>query len=95
MAEDECADLRGFPTAEAVRSAHVPGECLATGVQACRMSTRRQHAIAVYQMAGLAGRAELAAYVLEDLLPSGSDGGLTPYHGADARVETGATEVRK
>jgi DNA-binding CsgD family transcriptional regulator len=35
--------------------------------------TVRQHAIAVYQKAGLAGRAELAAYFLDDLLPSGSD----------------------
>jgi DNA-binding CsgD family transcriptional regulator len=32
--------------------------------------TVRQHAAAVYQKAGLAGRAELAAFFLEDLMPS-------------------------
>lgn len=38
--------------------------------------TVRQHAVAVYQKAGLAGRAELAAFFLEDLmLPSGLKGG--------------------
>jgi DNA-binding CsgD family transcriptional regulator len=53
--------------------------------------TVRQHAISVYQKAGLAGRAELAAYFLEDLLPSGSDEPLTPYHGTGAKLETGDT----
>lgn len=57
--------------------------------------TVRQHAIAAYQKAGLAGRAELAAYFLGDLLPSGSDPDLTPYHGTDAAVEAGAKEVRE
>lgn len=57
--------------------------------------TVRQHAIAVYQKAGLAGRAELAAYFLDDLLPSRNGGALTPYHGTGANVEMGATEVRK
>jgi DNA-binding CsgD family transcriptional regulator len=31
--------------------------------------TVRQHAVAVYRKSGLAGRAELAAYFMEDLLP--------------------------
>jgi DNA-binding CsgD family transcriptional regulator len=57
--------------------------------------TVRQHAIAVYQKAGLAGRAELAAYFLEGLLPSGRDEALTPYHGTGANLETGDTEARK
>ena len=35
--------------------------------------TARQHASAVYQKAGLAGRAELAAYFLEDLMLPESD----------------------
>lgn len=55
--------------------------------------TVRQHAIAVYQKAGLAGRAELAAYFLEGLLPSGGDAALTPYHGTGASMDPGATEV--
>jgi DNA-binding CsgD family transcriptional regulator len=54
--------------------------------------TIRQHAIAVYQKAGLAGRAELAAYFLEDLLPSGGDATMTPYHhGTGGSMEAGAT----
>jgi DNA-binding CsgD family transcriptional regulator len=53
--------------------------------------TVRQHAIAVYQKAGLAGRAELAAYFLEDLLPTSRDEPLTPYHGTGANLETGET----
>lgn len=37
--------------------------------------TVRQHAVTVYQKAGLAGRAELAAFFLQDLmLPSGAEG---------------------
>lgn len=40
--------------------------------------TVRQHAVAVYQKSGLAGRAELAAYFLDDLLlPAGSGGPVT------------------
>jgi DNA-binding CsgD family transcriptional regulator len=57
--------------------------------------TVRQHSIAVYQKAGLAGRAELAAYFLEDLLPAAADGALTPYHDTGANLETGAKEARK
>jgi DNA-binding CsgD family transcriptional regulator len=57
--------------------------------------TVRQHAIAVYQKAGLRGRAELAAYFLDDLLPSGSDTALTPYHGTGANMEAGAAEAPK
>jgi DNA-binding CsgD family transcriptional regulator len=58
--------------------------------------TVRQHAIAVYQKARLAGRAELAAFFLEDLLPSAAGAPLTPYHGPDAKLETGhTTEARK
>jgi DNA-binding CsgD family transcriptional regulator len=53
--------------------------------------TVRQHAIAVYEKAGIAGRAELAAYFLEDLLPSGRDEALTPSHGTGANRETGDT----
>lgn len=37
--------------------------------------TVRQHAISVYRKSGLAGRAELAAFFLEDLLLPQSDGG--------------------
>ncbi len=38
--------------------------------------TIRQHAVAVYHKAGLGGRAELAAFFLQDLmLPKGRDGG--------------------
>jgi DNA-binding CsgD family transcriptional regulator len=55
--------------------------------------TVRQHAIAVYQKAGLGGRAELAAFFLEDLLPARSGQGLTPYHGTAHSIEPGATEV--
>lgn len=41
--------------------------------------TVRQHAIAVYRKSGLAGRAELAAFFLEDLLlPPGEGTGATP-----------------
>jgi DNA-binding CsgD family transcriptional regulator len=36
--------------------------------------TTRQHASAVYRKSGLAGRAELAAFFLEDLMLPGSDG---------------------
>lgn len=39
-------------------------------------TTVRQHAAAIYQKAGLSGRAQLAAYFLEDLvLPDGADRG--------------------
>lgn len=57
--------------------------------------TVRQHAIAVYQKAGLGGRAELAAFFLEDLLPARTEGDLTPYHGTGPNVEPGVTEVRR
>jgi DNA-binding CsgD family transcriptional regulator len=40
--------------------------------------TARQHAAAVYQKAGLASRAELAAYFLEDLLLPGADREVLP-----------------
>jgi len=41
--------------------------------------TARQHAVAVYEKAGVAGRAELAAFFLEDLmLPPGSGGPAGP-----------------
>jgi DNA-binding CsgD family transcriptional regulator len=46
--------------------------------------TVRQHAIAVYHKAGLGGRAELAAYFLDDLLPTNSDAALTPHRPTDA-----------
>lgn len=55
--------------------------------------TIRQHAIAVYQKAGVSGRAELAAFFLDGLLPAAPDEGLTPYHGTDVTIEqTGSTE---
>ena len=50
--------------------------------------TVRQHAIAVYRKSGLAGRAELAAFFLEDLLlPPGGEG--------DAAVEAAAKHARR
>jgi DNA-binding CsgD family transcriptional regulator len=55
--------------------------------------TVRQHAIAVYQKAGVAGRAELAAYFLEDLLPAGSEAALVPDHDTDRSLERGAMET--
>jgi DNA-binding CsgD family transcriptional regulator len=36
--------------------------------------TVRQHAVSVYQKSGLSGRAELAAYFLQDLVPRPPDG---------------------
>lgn len=56
--------------------------------------TVRQHAVAVYRKSGLAGRAELSAFFLEDMLlppPTGSDGNppiagapnVRPLPGAD------------
>ena len=36
--------------------------------------TVRQHAVAVYRKSGLSGRAELAAFFLEDLLLPASEG---------------------
>lgn len=43
--------------------------------------TVRQHAVAVYQKAGLGGRAELAAFFLQDLmLPGGTPGDLPSGH---------------
>jgi DNA-binding CsgD family transcriptional regulator len=43
--------------------------------------TARQHASAVYQKAGFAGRAELSAYFLEDLMLPGSDREVLPAVG--------------
>jgi DNA-binding CsgD family transcriptional regulator len=37
--------------------------------------TVRQHAVAVYRKSGLAGRAELSAFFLEDLLLPGAEAG--------------------
>ncbi len=56
------------------------------GARATSERTVRQQALAVYRKAGLAGRAELAAFFLEDLLlPRGGDGergvASTPEHG--------------
>lgn len=42
--------------------------------------TVRQHAVAVYQKSGLAGRAELSAFFLEDLLLPSRDGVMTDAH---------------
>lgn len=43
--------------------------------------TVRQHAVAIYQKAGLGGRAELAAFFLQDLmLPGGTPGDLPGLH---------------
>lgn len=46
--------------------------------------TVRQHAIAVYQKAGVAGRAELAAFFLDALLPGANEEGSTPGPAAPA-----------
>lgn len=54
--------------------------------------TVRQHAIAAYQKAGVAGRAELAAYFLGDLMPPGRDAALTPHHGTEVTLEAGAKD---
>jgi DNA-binding NarL/FixJ family response regulator len=43
--------------------------------------TVRQHAVAVYEKSGLAGRAELAAFFLEDLMLPGSGSGAVPECG--------------
>lgn len=40
-------------------------------VRSCSERTARQHALSVYQKSGLRGRAELAAFFLEDLLSPG------------------------
>ena len=54
--------------------------------------TVRQHAVAVYQKSGLRGRAELAAFFLEDLiLPTGvTQAGAERQ--SDGRAEGGRTE---
>jgi DNA-binding CsgD family transcriptional regulator len=47
--------------------------------------TVRQHAVEVYRKAGLRGRAELAAFFLQDLiLPEGQADGREPGHGVTA-----------
>ncbi|HEU4563260.1 MAG TPA: LuxR C-terminal-related transcriptional regulator [Gemmatimonadaceae bacterium] len=47
--------------------------------------TVRQHAVAIYQKSGLGGRAELAAFFLEDLmLPAAEHGGREPEPAAPA-----------
>ncbi|MEZ4333080.1 MAG: LuxR C-terminal-related transcriptional regulator [Myxococcota bacterium] len=51
--------------------------------------TVRQHAIAVYRKSGLAGRAELAAFFLEDLLLPPEDPGGTPAAAEEHARRTG------
>ncbi|NEX23520.1 LuxR family transcriptional regulator [Thiorhodococcus mannitoliphagus] len=55
----------------------------------CNRSERtiRQHAVAVYQKSGLAGRAELAAFFIEDLLP--------PHDSRDGLTQGLATAERR
>jgi hypothetical protein len=50
----------------------------------------RQHAIAVYHKAGVGGRAELAAYFLDDLMPPVGATALTPDPGNSAAIEVAA-----
>jgi DNA-binding CsgD family transcriptional regulator len=49
--------------------------------------TVRQHAIAVYHKSGVGGRAELAAYFLDDLMPPVGATALTPHPGTTATIE--------
>lgn len=44
--------------------------------------TVRQHAGVVYEKAGLGGRAELAAYFLQDLMLPDAERGVLPVHGS-------------
>lgn len=53
-------------------------------VRATSERTVRQQALAVYRKAGLAGRAELAAFFLEDLLLPGGGGRAPPSGGGSA-----------
>jgi DNA-binding CsgD family transcriptional regulator len=52
--------------------------------------TVRQHGIAVYQKAGVAGRAELAAFFLARLLPSAPDGSLMPEPSSNLTAQAAA-----
>ncbi|MBK1720010.1 helix-turn-helix transcriptional regulator [Thiocystis violacea] len=64
----------------------------------CNRSERtiRQHAVAVYLKSGLAGRAELAAFFIEDLLPPGdSHDAQTQRLASDARSQSTPSLGRK
>lgn len=52
--------------------------------------TVRQHAVAVYQKSGLAGRAELAAFFLEDLMLPAPAGEVAPSRNSDPQLADAA-----
>jgi DNA-binding CsgD family transcriptional regulator len=57
--------------------------------------TVRQHAVVIYQKAGLSGRAELAAYFLDDLILPDAQREVvrvTPHETVDARGASGTLE---
>jgi hypothetical protein len=54
----------------------------------------RQHAVSVYRKSGLAGRAELSAFFLEDLLlPMDQDGDDEQDDGREMTVDAGVTRM--
>ena len=57
--------------------------------------TVRQHAMAAYQKAEVAGRAELAAYFLGDLVPPGSSAASPLSRVTGGTLESGAKESRE
>jgi hypothetical protein len=63
---DDAADLAD-PPAASIR--HVSRRALTAGRSE---RTVRQHAVSVYEQSGIGGRAELAAFFLQGLLPDGS-----------------------